>query len=107
MALVMAARNLAVSPNRATKNSSKARLWVYDRRLELLTRAFTLWGARAPVVSRAERVSQFLAAARPGQVYAAEGYRHRSYMNHVGISGLTSRDVRCLNLGWGDSLRIP
>lgn len=44
MALVVTAKNLAVSQNRATKNSSKARLWVYDRRLELLTRAFTFWG---------------------------------------------------------------
>jgi hypothetical protein len=79
MALVVTAKNLAVSQNRATKNSSKARLWVYDRRLELLTRAFTLFGgtyayriasqARAPILGcgaatpsvRSRRVSSLVA----------------------------------------------
>jgi len=40
-----AARNLAVDQDRGMYGSSKARLWVYDRRLELVTRAFTLFGA--------------------------------------------------------------
>jgi transposase len=44
MALAVTTRTLTVSQNRATRGSSEARLWVYDRRLELLTRAFTLWG---------------------------------------------------------------
>jgi hypothetical protein len=39
------ARNLDVGQNRGTNALSNARLWVYDRRLELLTRAFTLFGA--------------------------------------------------------------
>jgi hypothetical protein len=39
------ARNLAADLERGTYDSSKARLWVYDRRLELVTRAFTLFGA--------------------------------------------------------------
>ena len=37
--------NLAVDQDRGTYGSSKARLWVYDRRLELVTRAFTSFGA--------------------------------------------------------------
>ena len=39
------ARNLDAGQNRGTNALSNARLWVYDRRLELLTRAFTLFGA--------------------------------------------------------------
>ncbi len=42
MARVATAENLAVPQNRATNDSSRARLGVYDRRLELGTRAFTL-----------------------------------------------------------------
>ena len=45
-ALAATARNLEVAPDRGTNESSNARLWVYDRRLELMTRAFTLFGAR-------------------------------------------------------------
>jgi hypothetical protein len=45
-ALDATARNLDADQDRGTYGSSKARLWVYDRRLELVTRAFTLFGAR-------------------------------------------------------------
>lgn len=45
MALGATARNLDAAQDRGTNSLSKARLWVDDRRLELLTRAFTLFGA--------------------------------------------------------------
>ena len=44
-ALAATARNLEVDEHRGTNDSSNARLWVYGRRLELVTRAFTLFGA--------------------------------------------------------------
>ena len=71
MARVATAKNLAVSQNRATKDSSRARLGVYDRRLECGTRAFTLLVVGARVVSRAKHAGEFLAVARPGPTYAA------------------------------------
>jgi hypothetical protein len=49
---VATARNLDVGQNRGTNALSNARLWVYDRRLELLTRAFTLFGAPRSSCSR-------------------------------------------------------
>jgi hypothetical protein len=51
------ARNLAVDQDRGTYGSSKARLWVYDRRLELLTRAFTLFGAPRSSGRRSRRAT--------------------------------------------------
>jgi hypothetical protein len=98
MALVATAKNLAVSQNRATKNSSKARLWVNDRRLELLTRAFTLFGgtcagriasqARVPILDRG--------AAMPGVRSIRRGSDTGRYMHH--------RDTakrRAPNARWG------
>ena len=106
MALVVTTRNLAVSQNRATKDSSKARLWVYDRRLELLTRAFTLWGTCAcRIASHVPGPIFGCGTSRPGG--CSRRNRHRGDMNHVDISGLTSRDVQRLHLGWGSSLRSP
>ena len=47
------------------KISSKARLWVYDRRSELVTRAFTLFGAKrsSPNDPRRSRITRVLVIA--------------------------------------------
>ena len=82
MALVVTARNLAVSQTVRRRIPSKARLWVYDRRLELLTRAFTLRGHVRQSVSRAKRGSQFLAKGTARLSVRRRSYRHRCYMNH-------------------------
>lgn len=84
MARAATAKNLAVSQNRATNHSSRARLGVYDRRLELGTRAFTLLAAGTRVVSLAEHVGQFLAAARPGPTYAVS----RGALGHMTVCTL-------------------
>ena len=95
MALVVAARNLAVAQNRATKDSSKARLWVYDRRLELLTRAFTLWGTCACRIASQVRGPIFACGASRSDVHRRKGGATWDLddMNHVVTAGLTSRDV--------------
>jgi len=61
------ARSLDVNQDRGTYDSSKARLWVYDRRLELLTRAFTLFGApRSSGRERRRATSQHVVPWFPG-----------------------------------------
>jgi len=85
MALVATAKNLAVSLNRATKNSSKARLWVYDRRLELLTRAFTLLGyVRLSYREPSAGPNSRLRRGHAGRTQHPPGSHTGRYMHHRG-----------------------
>jgi hypothetical protein len=77
MARDVIARNLAVSQNPCDEGFVESPALGLRPKARAADSGLHSLGARALVVSRAERVSQFLAAARPGQVYAAEGYRHR------------------------------
>jgi hypothetical protein len=96
MALVATAKNLAVSQNRATKNSSKARLWVYDRRLELLTRAFTFFGGTCAcrIASQARVPILDCGAAMPG----VRSIRRVAIPDATCITG-TPRSAALLTLG--------